>query len=331
MEIILFMIGTTGLILLANYLSVRNKKTEKQLFSALLFLLNLPVAFMGLMFMVTPADLMEDAALQFNIGLSNFFGLGLSLVLIGGWGMLVTLIPVRRMLSSFMNLDPESPVHTLALALTGYLVGQSALTWSQGGVEGLTATAEPASISIVVVPEILLAVTAFLGVGVLIRRDGRQLIQRLGLVRPRRRQILVAIGLIGLLVILQAIAGGVWSAFDRDQANAIEELNTILLADMDTFWEWFLLAMAAGIGEELLFRGALQPVLGLGFTAVIFALVHVQYGFSPVLFFVIILSVILGLVRRYYNTTIAIVVHVGYDFALGLLVLLATYLESTIN
>lgn len=325
------MIGTTGLILLANYLSVRNKQTEKRLFGALLFLLNLPVLFTGLVFMATPADLMENAAAQFNIGLSNFFGLGLSLLLMGGWGALVTLIPVRRILAKIMRLDAESPVHTLALVLTGYLVGQSALTWSQGGVEGLTATAEPASISYFILSEILFAVIAFLGVGVLIRRNGRQLIQRLGLVRPQIRQIFIAVALIWLLVFFQWIAGVAWAVLDPEQASAIEDLNTILLADMDTFWEWLLLALAAGIGEEILFRGALQPVMGLGFTAVIFALIHIQYGFSPILIFVIILSVILGLVRRYYNTTIAILVHVGYDFALGLLVLLATYLESTVS
>ena len=39
------------------------------------------------------------------------------------------------------------------------------------------------------------------------------------------------------------------------------------------------------------------------------------------------LAVILGLIRRRYSTTIAIFVHVGYDFALGLLALLATVLE----
>ena len=83
----------------------------------------------------------------------------------------------------------------------------------------------------------------------------------------------------------------------------------------------------AAVGEELLFRGALQPVLGLGLTSVLFALIHVQYGITPFLLIVLILAVILGLIRRYFSTTIAIFVHVGYDFVLGMLVLLASFLE----
>jgi hypothetical protein len=64
---------------------------------------------------------------------------------------------------------------------------------------------------------------------------------------------------------------------------------------------------------------------------VLFALVHVQYGYTPIMLFIVLLALILGLVRRYYNTTIAIFVHVGYDFTLGLLALLATYLEQYIT
>jgi hypothetical protein len=45
----------------------------------------------------------------------------------------------------------------------------------------------------------------------------------------------------------------------------------------------------------------------------------------------IFLALVLGLVRRYLNTTTAIFVHVGYDFTLGLLTLLATYLERLIG
>jgi hypothetical protein len=36
----------------------------------------------------------------------------------------------------------------------------------------------------------------------------------------------------------------------------------------------------------------------------------------------------LGLMRRYYNTTVTIIVHFGYNFALGLLALLAVYLQD---
>lgn len=42
------------------------------------------------------------------------------------------------------------------------------------------------------------------------------------------------------------------------------------------FPQVFLLAALSSIGEELLFRGALQPFLGVWFTALIFAVLHVD-------------------------------------------------------
>ena len=315
------------MIILANVLVVRGNKTEQLIFTWSLFFLNTPIFFFGLFLLVVPAEILNDATGQADIGLGNFKALGLSLVLMAGWGMLVTLLPVRRLIARLMRIDPASSVHALALVLVGYLVGQSWLALTQGGLEGLAETAVPTSISFIVLSELIFAAAALFGVGFLVRRHGRELMQRLGLVKPEPRHLLVGMALIVVLVVFQAIVGLVWATLYPDQAEVLENLNTILLADMDTLWEWLLLALAAGFAEELLFRGALQPVMGLGFTAVIFALVHVQYGFSPILLFIVFLAVILGLVRRYYNTTTAIFIHVGYNFVLGLLTLLAVYLE----
>jgi membrane protease YdiL (CAAX protease family) len=108
----------------------------------------------------------------------------------------------------------------------------------------------------------------------------------------------------------------------------LEDVNSVLLQDFDTVGEWLVLALIAGISEEILFRGALQPIFGLWFTSILFAVVHVQYGLTPVTVFVVILAVLLGLIRRRTNTTVAIFVHAGYNFVLGLLALLAVYLEQ---
>ena len=325
---ILAIIFLIGLIILSNILSLRDKPGEIRLFTWLMILINLPILFMGAVFSVVPANMLQDATPGVELNINNLASRGFSLALIGGWGVLVSLTPVRRQLARFMRIDTNSPVHTLALVLVGYIVGQSVLAWSQGGIEGLATTAEPASVGLFILSESLFAVVALLGVGLMVRRSGRDLLQRLGLVRPDRWQLIYGTAIIAFLVVLQGIVGAVWTLINPEHAEVLEDLNTILLADFDTFWEWFLIALAAGIGEELLFRGALQPVLGLGFTAAIFALVHFQYGFSPLLIFVAILAIILGLIRRYFNTTTAIFIHVGYDFVLGLIVLLFSYLEE---
>lgn len=77
--------------------------------------------------------------------------------------------------------------------------------------------------------------------------------------------------------------------------------------------------MAAGIGEEILFRGAIQPIFGNVFTSIIFAIAHVQYGlFTPATAALFIISMLFGVIRSRHNTTMAIYVHVGYDLVLGL-------------
>lgn len=104
-----------------------------------------------------------------------------------------------------------------------------------------------------------------------------------------------------------------------------------VVGNIDTVVEWALLAGATGVGEELLFRGAVQPIFGIGFTSFLFATAHVQYGITPVTFVVFIIGIILGLIRRQYNTTTSIFVHSGYNFVLGMLSLIALQMEQMLG
>jgi membrane protease YdiL (CAAX protease family) len=330
-EILIFSLGIIGIIILANVLVVRGHRAEQLAFNWFLFLSNLPIFLIGLFFLVVTDGILTQVFGELDLDTTYLPSIGLILILTAAWGILVTLPQGRYLLARLMPLDPHSPVHTLALVMAGYLVGQSALTLSQGGLGSLADSAVPASITLFVLSEILFAIVGLFGVGFLVRRHGLQLAVRLGLEKPRPIHLLAGIGWIGLLVVLQTIAGAAWAFLNPEQAQLLENINRLLLAEVDNVWKWLILALAAGIGEELLFRGALQPVLGLGFTAVLFALVHVQYGYTPIMLFIVFLAIVLGLVRRYYNTTIAIFVHVGYDFTLGLLALMATYLEQYIT
>lgn len=328
MDLIIAGLVLVGLIVVANLLVVRNNNFEQRLFHWLLLLINVPVFLVGLAFALLPADALASLMTEMGSNIVDFRAAGRILLLMAVWGMIVSLKPTRDFLSRWIPIDVGSPVHTLALIFAGYLIGQSALTLSQGGLSGLAETAEAASIGVFILSEFFLALLALLGVGVLIRRRGPQMMQRLGLERPELGQLIVGVGLIFALVVMQAMAGALWTVISPEQAEMTSDLNSLLLADFNTIWEWLALALAAGIGEELLFRGALQPVLGLGFTSVLFAVVHVNFGFTPITLFIVLLAIILGLVRRYYSTTIAIFVHVGYDFVLGLLVLLLAFLEQ---
>jgi membrane protease YdiL (CAAX protease family) len=86
-----------------------------------------------------------------------------------------------------------------------------------------------------------------------------------------------------------------------------------------------LIGVGAGLGEETLFRGAVQPALGIVPTSILFASMHVQYGPSLLLGYIFLLSVGLGLLRRYINTTASFLAHASYNT----LSVLAAYFLAT--
>jgi hypothetical protein len=249
----------------------------------------------------------------------------------GLWGIVVSLHPIRRFLARLLPLQAGSPVHALGLVLAGYLVGNTIFSLTQGGLEELAETAVSTSIYEILLMQTLFSAIALLAVGLYTRRSPEETRTRLGLERPTKRQLLIGTGWIMVLVVLQGFAGAIWMMLDSSQAELLEGISSELLGDIDTVVEWALLAGATGVGEELLFRGAIQPIFGIGVTSFLFATAHVQYGITPVTFVVFIIGIILGLIRRQYNTTTSIFVHSGYNFALGMLSLIALQLEQMLG
>jgi membrane protease YdiL (CAAX protease family) len=328
MESILSITAVLFLIVVANVLARRQNHTLNRLFDVFLLLLNAPVALIGLGLLLVPVEVFQEAMPQANLAGLNLPAAGLSLLLAAGWGVAAALVPVRRLLARLLPLDADSPVHALALFLAGYLVGTTLFTLSQGGLTGLAETAEATSIWTVVISQLLMTLVALAGVGLGVRRNGRETGERLGLGSLRPRYLGLAAAAVVILVLAQGVVGLLWESVNPQESEVVTDLTEVLLGDIDTVWEWFLLALGAGVSEELLFRGALQPVLGLGPTAVLFAFLHVQYGFTPVNLFVLLLGILFGVIRQRTNTTVAILIHFAYNFVLGLIALLATYLPA---
>jgi membrane protease YdiL (CAAX protease family) len=92
----------------------------------------------------------------------------------------------------------------------------------------------------------------------------------------------------------------------RDQA-----MVKLIAANMSLV-AMLVLGVSAGVGEEVLVRGALQPRVGLVWASLLFAAGHVQYTWFGMLT-IMMLGITLGLIRKYANTTTAIVVHGLYD------------------
>lgn len=324
MLVLLAILPIVALIIVANLVDASRQPRLVRFFDAGLFVLGLALFLPGVALALMPAEL--EALFADNSLLPlNMRAAGVTFALMGAWGMLASLAPVRRMLARIFPIAPASAVHTLALFLSGMLIGNSVFTLGQGGLAELETTAVSVPITDVVLQQSGFVILAFAGVGAVVRRDMPAVLQRLGLARPTAVQLRSGLRwMVGMLAI-QWTVGVVWALMNPDQATMLSNVNEAFLGDIDSLGEWFVLALAAGIGEETLFRGALQPAFGLVATAALFSIVHVQYGLTPITLAVFLIGLMLGVVRRRTNTTVAIAVHFGYNFTLGLLSLLAAF------
>jgi uncharacterized protein len=218
--------------------------------------------------------------------------------------------------------DARSVVHTTALVLGLFYLTYNAYNFAMaGGLQGVaeeyarTPQQTERSQFISMAFDLFLNVGfSLLGVGMLMRRNVGQTMRRLGLRFPRLSDILAGL-LTGIgmyaLVFLYSFVRFLTTPQDIIQqqsvaARAVNDYSTLGLA--------LFMALKAGIGEEILFRGALQPVFGITLTTILFSAVHLQYTLTPAS--VIIFGVGLGLawLRWRYSTTAAIIAHATYNF-----------------
>jgi membrane protease YdiL (CAAX protease family) len=166
-------------------------------------------------------------------------------------------------------------------------------------------------------------VLAVVGVGAGIRRGPRETLARLGYGPISVRNLGVVVLFIAVAFALSVAADYLFSVLQPDLYRKVGETSGTLfdpsgLSLVSAVLFALLIGVGAGLGEETLFRGAVQPVFGIGATSVLFASMHVQYGPSLLLGYVFVLSLGLGFLRRYFNTTTSFLAHAGYN-TLGVL------------
>lgn len=170
---------------------------------------------------------------------------------------------------------------------------------------------------------LLLVSVAYFAVGGAINRDFSNVRERLGLVMPTPRQVAISLILIIPLFIVSAIGGVLTDVFQPGFTEDIDDIMGEVTRDLINVEGALLIGLTAGIGEEILFRGAIQPKYGIIFTSLLFMLIHVQYGFSFVLVGVFLTSIIFGIQRMKMNTTSCIITHSAYNFSVVMLSTLA--------
>ena len=118
----------------------------------------------------------------------------------------------------------------------------------------------------------------------------------------------------GLLLGFDFLVSWVWQGIDPAGYELLDKVNENLFGGLATVGGAIALGLSAGISEELLFRGALQPRLGVLLTTLLFALGHLQYGLTLATLQVFIIGLVLGLMRkRTGGVVLCIVTHAAYN------------------
>ena len=228
-------------------------------------------------------------------------GLGLSLPLVR---------PFRVAVSKMVPIDPASPNDMTGLAIVLATVAALAFTLAD------SSPADSGSITTAGLVTNLLAefALAYVIVGYRIYRNGSEATERLGLRRPTWMTIPIAIGFFVACYASNFLASLLTFLFQPDLFDTLQESIPEMTGDMQNVWGAAAIGLSAGIGEEVLLRGAIQPRMGILLTSVLFALLHTQYGLSFVNLGVFGIGVLLGLERKYFGTTAAVITHAGYNF-----------------
>ena len=162
---------------------------------------------------------------------------------------------------------------------------------------------------------------ALIAAGYPLRRSFRATLERLGFVRPTRNQVLFGLGAaVGLVLLMNGVDRAItwlWTqagwpttdveAFERLLGAGISPVGAVVIG------------ATAGVGEEVVTRGLLQPRFGLLLPNLGFTAAHAFQYAPDALLGVFIVGMILAYVRARTNTTTAAVVHGTYDFILVML------------
>ncbi len=280
---------------------------------------------------VVPLEAFEMGTLPPELGPTAFALLGLG-SLFGLVSFVGFLPPFRRRLACLLPLDPSSFVQTVALVLVLALCliplvplivngAPPLLSPNLLGSEGFGQS--PGELARAQAYSLLFIIFAsFLVVGLFIRRNFAEALERLAFVRPTARQVLFALGMAVVLVVafglLDRAIAAVWQALGWPVTD--ETAYRQLFAGMLTPVGAVTAAVSAGVGEELAIRGVLQPVFGLVLPSLLFAALHAwQYSWDALLS-VFLAGLAFAWIRRRANTTTSAITHGVYDLILfGLL------------
>ncbi|WP_423223046.1 lysostaphin resistance A-like protein [Candidatus Amarolinea aalborgensis] len=312
-------------LLLAANLAVR-ASSWRVVTTILLTLFNMALIFLGAFFLIIPALLASQPTNPLNQMpfRPDWAGVSLWMMATGVVAFLPLIPAVRRGLARLLPLDPASPVHMTALAFAVYLLGSVPIQLAMlgGNLDSIANMGSVLGLSELWQQGAAFIIMGLFGVGLWLRRSTDEVTDRLGLHMPSGRQWGLVIGLTIVFVLLDQGVAWAWANFDPVSFERIGKVSNALFGGLISPLGALTIGLSAGLGEELVFRGALQPRFGLLFTSFLFAVIHVQYGLSPAVFEVFLLGLVLGVIRQRGNLTMAIALHTLYNASLVALTLI---------
>lgn len=240
----------------------------------------------------------------------------------------------RGQLARILPFDPDSFPHTVGLVcvlalivmpLVPLLVTGNApfLNADLQEVLGIGKEEPGSSVNLDTFSLIWTVIGSFFLVGLWVKKDLKGSLERLGLVRPTARQVLLGllsgIVLVGFFWIIDDILTALFLACgiaitDETLVNNLFMVSFTPLAAV-------VASISAGLGEELSIRGVIQPRFGTLLSALVFASLHAyQYAWDGVIG-VFLAGICFGLLRYYTNTSTSAISHGTYDLVLFTLVM----------
>jgi len=248
-----------------------------------------------------------------------FLGLGLTLPLVKSF---------RKAIARYTPIDPDSPVDMSALSIflgvLGFLIASLLFPIESDSATPIMTVCPPVcgdttSLEVdptdavdygqLIVQLLAWVCLAYVSVGTGLRRKFAESNLRLGLARPTVRIVSIALGFVFIAMFVNGLGGALTALFQPDTSSEIQKSLQELTGDVQSPLGALILGVSAGVGEELFFRGALQPKFGLFLTSVCFALLHTNYGFSFVTLGVFGMGIVFGLMRKRYGTVAPMITH----------------------
>ncbi|MDQ3443224.1 MAG: CPBP family intramembrane metalloprotease [Chloroflexota bacterium] len=226
--------------------------------------------------------------------------------------------PFRKLIALFTPMDPRSPIDLCGLALMLWVMSFFVITAVQSGPAEVGTSGGDAltdNLFWLILNAVTFVAIAYVAVGYRIHRTGVEATTRLGLTIPSLKTVAISVAMVIPCFMVSLVGSALTVAFQPDVIDNLEDTMDQMTTGLTNPVGALLIGLSAGIGEEVLFRGAIQARFGIVIAALFWTTLHIQYDFSFVLVGLFGVGILLGLQRKYLGTTSAVITHALYNMA----------------